>query len=205
LEAIAMDRANPTVLLDPRAGSRALPGSFSDPGAAFSIYLPALLEQWVPGLEGIEALLDDGALGAAAGYSCGAAAMAMARAYPASHFFGFDPDPAVVRRAQRRADEQGVSERTTFEVAEPESIPNHRYALIILLSGLAGARDPMGVAWRALTTLHPAGSLLIVEPRAMPAGGGSVSGPGSGLAQAGFRHVRLIDQTAFARVLEARR
>lgn len=199
-----MDRAIPAALLEPGAGLRPMPGSLNDPGAAFSIYLPSLLEQWVPELEGIEPVLHEGALGAAAGYSCGAAAMALARAYPASHFFGFDPEPAVVRRAQRRAEDQGVSERTTFEVAEPESIPNHRYALIILLSGLAGARDPMGVAWRALTTLHPAGSLLIVEPRATPAGASSVSGPGSGLAQAGFRRVRLIDQTAFARVLEAR-
>ena len=63
----------------------------------------------------------------------------------------------------------------------------------------------MGVAWRALTTLDPAGSLLIVEPRAVPADLGCVSSPGSGLAQAGFRRVRLIDQTAFARVFEARR
>lgn len=200
-----MDRANPTVLLDPGAGSRTLPGPFSDSGAGFSIYLPALLEQWVPELEGIEPLLRDGALGAAAGYGCGAAAIALARAYPASHFFGFDPDPAVIRHALRCADEQGVSECTTFEVAEPESLPNHRYALIVLLSGIAGTRDPMGVAWRALITLHPAGSLLIVEPRSAPASAAAVPGPGNGLAQAGFRQVRLIDQTAFARVLEAKR
>jgi len=200
-----MDRADPTVLLDPRGGARPAPGAFGEPGASFSIYLPTLLEQWVPELDGIEQGLREGALAAAVGYGCGAAAMALARAYPASHFFGFDSDPAAVRRAQRRAEEQGVSERTTFEVAEPESIPNHRYALIALLSGLAGARDPMGLAWRALTTLDPAGSLLIVEPRAVPAGAGSVSSPGSGLAQAGFRRVRLIDQTAFARVFEARR
>jgi len=200
-----MDRADPSVLLNPRAASRPAPGLFGDPGASFFVYLPALLEQWVPDLDGVEPRLQEGALGAAVGYGCGAAAMALARAYPASHFFGFDADAGVVRRAQQHAEEQGISEWTTFEQAQPEAIPNHRYALVVLLSGLAGSRDPMGIAWRALTTLDPAGSLLIVEPRAVPADLGCVSSPGSGLAQAGFRRVRLIDETAFARVFEARR
>jgi hypothetical protein len=200
-----MDRANPSVLLNPGAASLPTPGLFGDCGASFFVYLPALLEQWVPELDGVEPRLQEGALGAAVGYGCGAAAMALARAYPASHFFGFDCDAGAVRRAQQRAEEQCVSERTTFEQAVPEAIPNHRYALIVLLQGLAESRDPMGVAWRALTTLDPAGSLLIVEPRAVAAGPGCVSSPGSGLAQAGFRRVRLIDQTAFARVFEARR
>ena len=200
-----MDRADPSVLLNPGVVSRPAPGLFGEPGAYFYAYLPVLLEQWVTDLDGIEPRLQEGALGAAVGYGCGAAVMALARAYPASHFFGFDSEAGVVRRAQQRAQEQGVSERTTFEQAVPEAIPNHRYALVVLLSGLAGSRDPMGVAWRALTTLDPAGSLLIVEPRAVPAGSGHVSSPGSGLAQAGFKRVRLIDQTAFARVFEARR
>jgi hypothetical protein len=200
-----MDRADPSVLLNPGVVNLPPPGLFGDPTASFSVYLPVLLEQWVPELDGIELRLREGALGAAVGYGCAAAAVALARAYPASHFFGFDTDASVVRRAQQRAEEQGISECTTFEQAAPEAIPNHRYALVVLLSGLAGSRDPMGVAWRALTTLDPAGSLLIVEPRTIPAGSGCVSSPGSGLAQAGFKRVRLIDQTAFARVFEARR
>lgn len=200
-----MDRAHPSVLIHPTAVARPPLGPFTDPGAAFFVYLPALLEQWIPELDGVEAMLREGALGAAVGYGCGAAAMALARAYRSSHFFGFDPDAGLVRRAQQRAQELGVAERTTFEQASPESIPNHRYALVILMSGLTGSRDPMGVAWRALTTLDPAGSLLIVEPRSAAAGPGRVSSPGSALAQAGFKRVRPIDETAFARVFEARR
>jgi SAM-dependent methyltransferase len=214
-----MDRAHPSALIHPPGASIHSPGAsiqptpaarpalghFTDPGAAFFVYLPWLLEQWVPELDSVEAMLQEGALGAAVGYGCGAATIALARAYPGSHFFGFDSDAALVRRAQQRAQEQGVAERTTFEQAAPEAIPNHRYALVILLSGLAGSRDPMGVAWRALTTLDPAGSLLIVEPRTGAAGSGRVSSPGSTLAQAGFKRVRPIDETAFARVFEARR
>lgn len=200
-----MDRADPSALLNPGAEAPFTAGAFADPGASFPVYLPALLEQWVPELDGVEPILQEGALGAAAGNGCGAAAMALARTYPDSHFFGFDSDRAVVRRAQQRAEEQGLSERTTFEQAAAEAIPNHRYALVVLLHGLAESPDPMGVAWRALTTLDPAGSLLIVEPRTAPRGPGCVSSPGSALVQAGFRRVRLIDQTAFARVFEARR
>jgi SAM-dependent methyltransferase len=200
-----MERADPSVLLNAQSAMHFAPVALADTGAPFTVYLPALLEQWIPELEGVQRMLREGALGAAVGYGCGAAATTLARAYPASHFFGFDPDPAVVRRAQQRADEAGLSERTTFERAAPESIPNHRYALILLLSGLAESGDPMGVAWRALTTLDPAGSLVVVEPRAIAVDGGCVSSPGSALAQAGFRRARLIDQTAFARVFEARR
>ena len=200
-----MERADPSVLLNVQTAMPFAPAVLAGTGTPFTVYLPALLEQWIPELEGVERMLREGALGAAVGYGCGAAAITLARAYPSSHFFGFDPDAAVVRRAQQRADEDGLSERTTFERAARESIPNHRYALILLLSGLADSCDPMGVAWRALTTLDPAGSLVVVEPRAVPAGGGCVSSPGSALAQAGFRRARLIDQTAFARVFEARR
>src|SRR5262245_54770051 len=200
-----MDRAHPSVLIHPAAAARPPLGQFTDPGAAFFIYLPALLQQWVPELDGVEAMLQEGALGAAVGYGCGAAAMALAGAYPSSHFFGFDADVALVRRTQQRAHEQGLSERTTFEQAAPESIPNHRYALIVLLSGLAASGDPLGVAWRALTTLDPAGSVLIVEPRTFAVRPGRVSSPGNALAQAGFKSVRPIDETAFARVFEARR
>lgn len=205
MESSQMDRADPGVLMNPAASTAMTAAAFGDPATSFLIYLPTLLEQWVLELEGVEPRLEEGALGAAVGYGCGAAAIALAKAYPASHFFGFDPDPTVVRRAQRRAHDERLSERTTFEQATPEAIPNHRYALIVLLSGLAESRDPMSVAWRALTTLDAAGSLVIVEPRVGPAGAGCVSSPGSGLAQAGFRRVRLIDQTAFARVFEARR
>jgi hypothetical protein len=200
-----MDRADPTVLLHSAPAFRPGFGLLFDPGASFQADLPSLLEQWVTELDRVEAKLQEGALGAAVGHGCGAAVMALAGAYPDSHFFGFDPEAGVVRRAQQRAREQRVAERTTFEQALPEAIPNHRYALLILLSGLAGSRDPMAVAWRALTTLHAAGSLLIVEPRTGPRGAGHVSSPGSGLAQAGFRRCRLIDETAFARVFEARR
>jgi SAM-dependent methyltransferase len=200
-----MDRADPYVLVNRGIAPGLAAAAFGDPNASFPLYLPALLEQWVPELDGIEAKLREGALGAAIGDGCGAAAIALAQSYPASHFFGFDAEPARVRRAQRRAVEQGVSERTTFEQAAAEVIPNHRYAMIALLQGLGESRNPLDVAWRALTTLDPAGSLLIVEPRVVDAGPGRVSGPGSGLAQAGFRRVRLIDETTFERVFEARR
>ena len=72
-----------------------------------------------------------------------------------------------------------------------------------MLEGLAESHNPLDIAWRALTTLDPAGSLLIVEPRMVGAGLGRVSSPGSGLAQAGFRRVRLIDETAFERVFSS--
>ena len=73
-----MDRAHPSVLIHPMPAARPALGHFTDPGAAFLVYLPWLLEQWVPELDGVETMLQDGALGAAVGYGCGAATMALA-------------------------------------------------------------------------------------------------------------------------------
>jgi SAM-dependent methyltransferase len=122
-----------------------------------------LIERWVPALAGVEARFREGALAAEVDCAGGLRTIALARAYPNSHFFGFDADSGVLRRARQRAEAEGVAERTTFEPAPAEAIPNHRYALAVLLSGLCHLQDPVRVARRVLHTLAPDGSLLIVE------------------------------------------
>jgi SAM-dependent methyltransferase len=126
--------------------------------------VPNLVDRWVPALHAVDSRLREGALAAELDCGCGQATIALARAYPASHFFGFDSQHGVVRRAGERARAEGVAENTTFEPSAPEAIPNHCYALIIARAGLSGVREPVLAARRARRTLDPGGSLLVVEP-----------------------------------------
>jgi SAM-dependent methyltransferase len=160
----AVLRAQPEVFkagYEPAAcegSSHASPEPFLLPGV-----IPHLIERWVPALTGVAARLREGALAAEVGCAGGLRTIAMARAHPNSHFFGFDTDSGVLRRARQRAEAESVAERTTFEPAPAEAIPNHRYALVVLLSGLCHLQDPVRIVRRVLHTLAPDGSLLIVE------------------------------------------
>jgi SAM-dependent methyltransferase len=141
------------------ARAHANPQAFLLPGAT-----KTLIERWVPALEGVGERLQQGARAADAECGCGSATVALAEAYPNSHVFGFDPHAGVLRRAQERARQEHVADRVTFELAAPEAIPNHRYCLVVFRSGLTGMQDPLRAARRALRTVDPDGSVLIVEP-----------------------------------------
>lgn len=143
--------------------SQTAPEPFLHPGA-----VPNLVDRWVPALHAVDASLRQGALAAELGCGCGQGTVALARAYPASHFFGFDSHSGLVRRAGERARAEGVAENTTFEPAAPEAIPNHRYALIVSRARLSTMAEPALVARRARRTLATGGSLLVIEPALDP-------------------------------------
>jgi len=141
------------------ARTHANPQPFLLPGA-----VKMLIERWVPALRGVEQRLQEGALAADVECGCGSATIALAEAYPNSHVFGFDANAGVLRRAREQAQREGVAERTAFEPAAPEAIPNHRYSLVMFRSGLTAMQDPLRTARRALRTVDREGSVLIVEP-----------------------------------------
>jgi 2-polyprenyl-3-methyl-5-hydroxy-6-metoxy-1,4-benzoquinol methylase len=188
-----------------------------------------LMRDWIPALTGIREKLLEGATAAEVGCGVGTATIAMARAYPQTHFWGFDAELSNVRFAERTAQAEGVAERTSFEARPAQLVANHRYALVVVLSSLFRFDDPPSVARRIRTTLEPAGSLLLVEPgfadrtedNFTPAGrlysalsalrhwpAASQAHPASAellLAEAGFSQIRLVASTPFLRAFEARR
>ena len=161
--------------------------------------------------------------------------VAMAKAYPEAHFWGFDAELSSIRFAERCAQAEGVASQTTFEARPAQLVANHQYALVIVLSSLFRFDDPPSVARRIRATLEPAGSLLVIEPgfadrtedNFTPAGRlySALSAlrqwPASGhaqtvsaayahrvellLAEAGFSQIRVIACTPFLRAFEARR
>ncbi|HEX8502280.1 MAG TPA: class I SAM-dependent methyltransferase [Pyrinomonadaceae bacterium] len=129
-------------------------------------YRTHLVNDWIPALTGIEEKLRAGGTAADVGCGHGASTIIMAQAYPASRFHGFDNHAPSIEHARRAAREAGVADRTTFEAASADAIPEGPYDLVCFFDCLHDMGDPAGAARRAAEVLAEGGSALIVEPMA---------------------------------------
>jgi len=129
-------------------------------------YRAHLTASWIPALDGVETKLKAGGRVADVGCGHGASVVAMASAYPSSHFSGFDFHPPSIEVSRQRAREAGVSERTHFEVATATSYPG-QFELICFFDCLHDMGDPVGAARHAREHLAPGGTVLLVEPFAL--------------------------------------
>jgi SAM-dependent methyltransferase len=129
-------------------------------------YRAHLPSAWIPALDGVGVKLQAGARVADIGCGHGASAVVMAEAYPDSHFWGFDFHGPSIRTARERADEAGVGDRVTFDVAGAKDYPG-TYDLVCFFDCLHDMGDPVGVAAYAREHLDPDGTVLLVEPFAL--------------------------------------
>lgn len=129
-------------------------------------YNANLIASWIPALDGVEAKLQAGAKVADVGCGHGASTILMAKAYPKSLFVGFDYHAASVERARERAEQAGVSDRVTFEVAKAKDFPGQGYDLVAFFDCLHDMGDPVGAAKHVRSTLANDGTWMIVEPQA---------------------------------------
>src|ERR687890_877854 len=129
-------------------------------------YRMHLAADWIPALTGIEEKLKSGGLVADVGCGHGASTVIMAQAYPDSRFHGFDNHGPSIEQARRAAEEAGIADRVTFEVAPADSIPEGPYDLVCFFDCLHDMGDPSGAMQRAHEVLAEGGSALIVEPMA---------------------------------------
>ncbi len=129
-------------------------------------YTAHLVDSWIPALTGIEDKLKSGGNVADVGCGHGASTLIMAKAYPNSHFYGFDNHAPSIDHARDAALESGLNDRVRFEVADARSFPGEGYDLIGFFDCLHDMGDPQGAMKRANETLASDGSLLIVEPMA---------------------------------------
>ena len=81
-------------------------------------YAAHLVNEWLPALDGVREKLERGARVADVGCGHGASTILMAQAYPKSTFVGFDYHQRSVEHARSKAEEAGVSDRVSFEVAK---------------------------------------------------------------------------------------
>jgi SAM-dependent methyltransferase len=127
-------------------------------------YAANLISSWLPSLTGVVAKLEKGASVADVGCGHGSSTILMAKAYPNSTFYGFDYHPASIDWARRAAQQAGVADRITFQVASAKDFPGKDYDLVAFFDCLHDMGDPVGASAHVLSTVAPDGSWMIVEP-----------------------------------------
>ena len=129
-------------------------------------YNTNLLSSWLPALDGVVEKLESGARVADVGCGHGASTILMAKAFPNSHFVGSDYHDGSIETARKRAEEAGVADRATFEVAPAAGYSGKGYDLVTMFDCLHDMGDPAGAARHVRETLAPDGTWMIVEPAA---------------------------------------
>jgi SAM-dependent methyltransferase len=129
-------------------------------------YNANLIDAWLPALDGVPDKLTAGALVADIGCGHGASTILMAQAFPLSTFVGSDYHAGSIAIARERAEEAGVADRVTFEIASAAEHPGTGYDLVTMFDCLHDMGDPAGAARRVLRLLDADGTWMIVEPMA---------------------------------------
>ncbi len=127
-------------------------------------YRTHLVADWLPALDGVVEKLEAGALVADVGCGHGASTILMAKAFPASRFVGVDYHAESIETARRRAEQAGVADRVTFEVAGAAELPGEGYDLVAFFDAFHDLGDPLAAARRAAQALAPGGTCMLVEP-----------------------------------------
>lgn len=127
-------------------------------------YAANLMSSWIPALQGVQEKLEKGARVADVGCGKGASTLLMAKAFPKSHFFGFDYHDKSIEGARESARREGVADRVTFEVAKAKEYPGQGFDLVAVFDCLHDMGDPVGAAAHVLKSLDKDGTWMLVEP-----------------------------------------
>ena len=127
-------------------------------------YAANLVSSWIPSLEGVKEKLEAGARVADVGCGKGASTLLMAKAFPKSHFFGFDYHAESIEAARESVKRAGLSDRVTFEVAKAKEFPGNGYDFVAVFDCLHDMGDPVGAATHVRKSLAKDGTWMIVEP-----------------------------------------
>jgi 2-polyprenyl-3-methyl-5-hydroxy-6-metoxy-1,4-benzoquinol methylase len=128
-------------------------------------YLNALVQDWLPSLDGVLDRLKAGARVADVGCGHGVSTMLMAQAFPNSRFTGYDFHPASIAAATAHARSHGLA-NLDFKVGRGEDFDGHDLDLVACFDCLHDMGDPKAVAAHIRTTLKDGGTWMIVEPMA---------------------------------------
>ncbi len=128
-------------------------------------YNAHLVAEWLPAC-GVVATLTAGATVADVGCGHGSSTILMAQAFPNSRFVGSDYHSASIQVARQRAEEAGVTDRVTFEVARATEFSGADFDLVTMFDALHDMGDPGGAARHVHDVLATDGTWMIVEPMA---------------------------------------
>jgi len=128
-------------------------------------YLNHLVQEWIPALDGVEDKLKAGIRVADVGCGVGYSTLIMARAFPNSHFTGFDLHDESITAAIVHAREAGLN-NVSFETGKADNYRGHSYEFVTVFDALHDMGDPVAASRHVLRTLVPNGTWMIVEPYA---------------------------------------
>ena len=95
-------------------------GAFFRPG-----YVNAIVQSWLPALDGMVPRLEAGAKVADIGCGVGFSTLLMARAFPNSSFVGYDFHGPSIEQANAHAAAHGLAGRVRFEAVRAKDIADH--------------------------------------------------------------------------------
>lgn len=127
-------------------------------------YAANIVSSWIPALHDVRQKLEAGARVADVGCGKGASTLLMAKAFPKSHFFGFDYHDKSIEAARETAQREGLSERVTFDVAKAKEFPGKDYDFVAVFDCLHDMGDPIGAAAHVRRAMANDGTWMIVEP-----------------------------------------
>jgi SAM-dependent methyltransferase len=131
-----------------------------------TMYNAHLITEWLPALDGVVEKLEAGATVADVGCGHGASTILMAQHFPRSTFVGSDYHEGSIETARARAEQAGVADRVTFEVAPATEFSGSGYDLVTMFDCLHDMGDPVGAARHVREAIAADGTWMIVEPMA---------------------------------------
>jgi 2-polyprenyl-3-methyl-5-hydroxy-6-metoxy-1,4-benzoquinol methylase len=127
-------------------------------------YVNALVQQWLPALDGVVDHLTAGATVADIGCGHGVSTILMAQAFPKSTFVGYDFHSGSIAAATAHAIAHGVP-NVRFEVGRAQDFPGS-YDFVTCFDCLHDMGDPAAVATHVRKAIKPGGTWMVVEPNA---------------------------------------
>ena len=127
-------------------------------------YVNALVQQWLPALDGVVDHLTAGAIVADIGCGHGVSTILMAQAFPKSTFVGYDFHSGSIAAATAHAIAHGVP-NVRFEVGRAQDFPGS-YDFVTCFDCLHDMGDPAAAATHVRKALKPGGTWMVVEPNA---------------------------------------
>jgi 2-polyprenyl-3-methyl-5-hydroxy-6-metoxy-1,4-benzoquinol methylase len=128
-------------------------------------YVNALVQSWLPSLDGVVAKLKSGAKVADVGCGHGLSTLLMAEAFPKSQFIGYDFHQKSIASATAHARAHDVG-NVRFEVARAQDYPESGFDLVTCFDCLHDMGDPRGAAKHVRQSLKKDGTWMVVEPAA---------------------------------------
>jgi 2-polyprenyl-3-methyl-5-hydroxy-6-metoxy-1,4-benzoquinol methylase len=126
-------------------------------------YLHKLMRKWIPAVPQVIEVLSAGGLGADVGCGGGLAAIMIAEAYPKARMIGYDVHAESIERARRNAEEAGVADRVTFEVANGSQLPERKFDFVSTFDVVHDSVDPLGLMAGIRHALKDDGTYLVQE------------------------------------------